>query len=62
MEPTSDQLRELYLIGHELTAQLKCYLRLIELLSGGELTPYATFLKPTNLETLSNLRLAMEAE
>ncbi len=37
MEPTPDQLRELYLIGHELTAQLKCYLRLIELLPGGEL-------------------------
>ncbi len=62
MEPTSDQLRELYLIGHELTAQLKYYLRLIELLSSGELTPCATFLKPTNLETLSNLRLGMEAE
>ena len=62
MEPTPDQLRELYLIGHELTAQLKCYLRLIELLSGGELTPCATFFKPTNLETLSNLRLGMEAE
>ncbi|MGK7878348.1 MAG: hypothetical protein AB4426_35110 [Xenococcaceae cyanobacterium] len=37
MEPTSDQLRELYLIGHELTAQLRCYIRLIDLLPSGEL-------------------------
>lgn len=37
MTPTLDQLRELYLIGHELTAQLKCYIRLIDLLPNGEL-------------------------
>ena len=37
MTPTPDQLQELYLIGHELTAQLKCYIRLIELLPSGEL-------------------------
>ena len=37
MEPTPDQLRELYLIGRELTAQLRCYIRLIDLLPNREL-------------------------
>lgn len=37
MEPTPEQLRELYLLGHELTTQMRCYIRLIDLLPGGEL-------------------------
>lgn len=37
MTSTLDQLRELYLIGYKLTAQFKCYIRLIDLLPNGEL-------------------------
>ncbi|MGB3206920.1 MAG: hypothetical protein WBB28_18200 [Crinalium sp.] len=37
MEPTPDQLRELYLIARELTAQLRCYIRLVDLLPNREL-------------------------
>jgi hypothetical protein len=37
MEPTLNQLRELYLIGRELTSQLRCYVRLIDMLPNGEL-------------------------
>ena len=37
MEPTPEQLRELYIISYQLTAQLRCYLQLIELLPNKEL-------------------------
>ncbi|PSB55787.1 hypothetical protein C7B77_13960 [Chamaesiphon polymorphus CCALA 037] len=37
MEPTPNQFRELFLIGRELTAQLRCYIRLIDMLPNGEL-------------------------
>lgn len=37
MEPTPDQLKELYLIARELTAQLRCYIRLVDLLPNREL-------------------------
>jgi hypothetical protein len=37
MQPTPSQLRELYLIGRELTGQLRCYIRLIDLLPNQEL-------------------------
>lgn len=37
MQPTPEQLQELYIIGSELTAQLKCYIRLIEMLPNGNL-------------------------
>jgi hypothetical protein len=37
MEPTPEQLQELYILGRELTARLKCYIRLIDLLPNREL-------------------------
>lgn len=37
MTPTPDQLRELFFNGYELTARLKCFIRLIDLLPSGEL-------------------------
>jgi hypothetical protein len=37
MEPTPEQLRELYILSYELTAQLRCFISLIELLPNREL-------------------------
>lgn len=37
MEPTPEQLRELYILGRELTAQLRCYIRLIDMLVNNDL-------------------------
>ena len=37
MEPTPSQLRELYVLGYELTARLRCYIRLIEMLPNRDL-------------------------
>lgn len=37
MEPTPEQLRSLYFIGRKLTAELRCYIRLIDLLPNKEL-------------------------
>jgi len=37
MEPTGQQLQELYLLGRELTAQLRCHITLIDLLPNQEL-------------------------
>jgi len=38
MNPTFQQLQELYLIGREVTVQLRCYIRLIELLPNKDLS------------------------
>jgi hypothetical protein len=37
MNPTPEQLRELFVTGYRLTAQLKGFIRLIDMLPSGEL-------------------------
>lgn len=34
--PTQEQLEGLYALGHEITLQFRCLIRLIDILSGGE--------------------------
>ncbi|MDB9515326.1 hypothetical protein PN499_29420 [Kamptonema animale CS-326] len=37
MEPTPEQLRTLYVTGRQLTAELKCLIRLIDIFPNGDL-------------------------
>ncbi|MDB9515324.1 hypothetical protein PN499_29410 [Kamptonema animale CS-326] len=37
MEPTPEQLRTLYVTTHQLTAQLKCFIRLVDIFPNGKL-------------------------